>query len=39
MTTNEKELIRIITEHENPAKAARIALDLLIQFINGGTNK
>lgn len=33
MSTNEKELLNIIREHENPKKALEIAFDLLITFL------
>lgn len=33
MSANEKELLNIIREHENPKKALEIAFDLLITFL------
>lgn len=35
MTENEKELIQIIRESDDPAKAFIIALDIICQYING----
>ena len=34
MTENELELLYIIRNHENPEKALKIALDLVIDFLN-----
>ena len=33
MTKNERELLNMIRSHEDPEKALRIALDLLIIFL------
>jgi hypothetical protein len=35
MSNNEKELITIIREHDNPEKALEIAFDLLLTFLDG----
>ena len=34
MTDNELELLYIIRNHENPKKALKIALDLIMEFLN-----
>ena len=33
MTNNEKELINIIREHDNPEQAVEIAIQLIIDFL------
>lgn len=33
MTNNEKELLNIIHQHSNPEKALKIAMDLMIDFL------
>lgn len=35
MTENELELLTLIRENENPEKALKIAMDLLIDFLDG----
>lgn len=34
MSNNEKELITIIREHDDPQKALEMAFDLLLTFLN-----
>lgn len=34
MSTNEKELINLIREHDDPKKALEIAFDLLLTFLD-----
>ena len=33
MTNNEKELLNIIHQHSNPEKAVKIAMDIMIDFL------
>jgi hypothetical protein len=33
MTDNERELLNIIREHDNPAKAVDFAINLLVDFL------
>ena len=33
MTNNERELIKILRENDNPEKALKIAMDLMIDFL------
>ena len=35
MTENELELLTLIRENENPEKAFKIAMDLLVDFLDG----
>lgn len=33
MTPNEKELLKIVREHDDPERAVEIAINLLIEFL------
>lgn len=35
MTDNEKELLNIIRAHNDPEQAVKIAIDLMIDFLDG----